>query len=311
VTTILQERALLTKIGGSLRLRSQWGSRYDYIDARTVTEPATRVFVHISVTNPGNYSSDDAHARAIESIGISRFPATGISYNRLLMQSGTAYEGQPIGRRGAHTVNDFKRASCSTSGCPGRGGPLTAPDFNLNYNARAYVICQNVNDIVTDRQLDSLARAIAADKLAGFMVRTAEIHGHRCASSKSCPADLMWRRMGELEQKVNHYVSTGLDDDVSAQDVWTYKVSGGPQAGDATISVLAEASTFARNAELGVVALNGKVDELLARPAVDVDALAAAIVARLPAGAVDLAVVKQGVREVLLEGVEPTPLPPA
>jgi hypothetical protein len=40
----------------------------------------------------------------------------------------------------------------------------------------------------------------------------------------------------------------------------------------------------------------------------DVDRIAAAVVAKLPAGSpVDVAIVKQGVREVLLEGVAPTP----
>jgi hypothetical protein len=210
MTSISQERAGLAAVGWWLRTREQARFQRSYTDARAVTEPATRVFVHITITNPANYASDDAHARAVESIGISRFPSTGISYNRLFMQSGTAYEGQPIGRRGAHTVNDFKRASCSTSGCPGRGAPLTAPDWNLNYNARAYVICQNVGDVVTDKQLDSLAKAIAADKLAGFVVRTAEIHGHRCVSSKSCPGDRMWARMSALEALVDGYLRTGL-----------------------------------------------------------------------------------------------------
>jgi hypothetical protein len=223
MTTITQERAALANVGQRLRTREQAGFRRSYTDARTVVEPATRVFVHITVTNPRNYGSDDAHARAVESIGISRFPSTGISYNRLVMQSGTAYEGQPVGRRGAHTVNDFKRAACSTAGCPGRGAPLTAPDWNLNYNARAYVICQNVADVVTDKQLNSLAKAIAADKLAGFVIRTAEIHGHRCVSSKSCPAGPMWARMSALEILVNNYLRTGLsgakEDDMTVEEL--------------------------------------------------------------------------------------------
>jgi hypothetical protein len=148
----------------------------------------------------------------VEAIGISRFPSIGMSYNRLHTQSGKAYEGQPIGRRGAHTVNDFRRSTCSTSGCPGRGSSLSAPSWNLNYNARAYVICQNTQHSVTDAQLDALARAIAADKLAGFVTRSAQLHGHRCVSSKSCPGDKMWSRMGELEKKVNNYLANGLDE---------------------------------------------------------------------------------------------------
>ncbi|MGH6691347.1 MAG: N-acetylmuramoyl-L-alanine amidase [Gammaproteobacteria bacterium] len=224
MTSIAQERSGLAVVGQRLRTREQWGSRYDYTNARSVTEPATRVFVHISVTTPSNYASDDAHARAVESIGISRFPATGISYNRLFFRSGTASEGQPLGRRGAHTVNDFEISTCTRSGvgCPGRGGPLTAPGSppNLNYNARAYVICQNVQHTVTDPQLDALARAIAADMLAGFVTRTSEIHGHRCVSSKSCPGNPMWARMGELRKLVDHYLTNGstTEDDMFTDD---------------------------------------------------------------------------------------------
>jgi len=210
MVSISQERTALAKVGRTLRTREQAGFKFDYTTRRDVDEPATRVFVHITVTNPKSYSSDDAHARAVEAIGISRFPATGISYNRLIMQSGVAYEGQPMGRRGAHTVNDRQRATCTTSGCPGKGGPLTAPSWNLNVNSRAYAICQNITDTVTDKQLDSLARAIAADMLAGFVRRDAEIHGHRCVANKDCPASKMWARMGELRKLVDRYVSTGF-----------------------------------------------------------------------------------------------------
>ena len=210
MTSISQERAALAKVGYTLRTREQARFRFDYTNSRPVDEPATRVFVHITITNPTSYPNDDAHARAVEEIGISRFPNTGISYNRLIMQSGLAYEGQPIGRRGAHTVNDRERATCTTSGCPGKGGPLTAPSWNLNVNSRAYAICQNIDDVVTDKQLDSLARTIAADMLAGFVRKDAAIHGHRCVANKDCPASKMWARMGELRKLVTHYVSVGF-----------------------------------------------------------------------------------------------------
>jgi hypothetical protein len=50
--------------------------------------------------------------------------------------------------------------------------------------------------------------------------------------------------------------------------------------------------------------INAKLDEILAGDgALDVDALAEAIAAKIPPGAVDLATVKQGVREVLIEGI--------
>lgn len=209
MTTIAQERAALARVGRPLRTREQWGSRYSYADARAVTEPARYQFVHITITNPGNYSSDDAHARAVEAIGASRFPGTKISYNRLHFQSGRAMEGQPIGRRGAHTVNDKKLNACVTSGCPSRGRSFTGTT-NLNYTARAYVICQNVGDTVTAAELDSLARSLAADRLAGFVTRDAAIHGHRCVAWKDCPASPMWGFMDELAAKVTNYVRNGF-----------------------------------------------------------------------------------------------------
>src|SRR5690606_6193684 len=156
------------------------------------------------------YASDDAHARGIEAIGRARFPATGGSYNRLAMQSGRIYELQPMGRRGAHTVNDKKLSRCTTSGCPTRGGSMSAPSYNLNYNARAYAIAQNVGDAVSAKQLDNLARVMAADRLAGLVSGSASIHGHRCVAWKDCPGPKMWQLIRELKKKVDHYVKNGV-----------------------------------------------------------------------------------------------------
>jgi hypothetical protein len=91
------------------------------------------------------------------------------------------------------------------------------------------------------------------------------------STGKVCPGD---RRISARDQILTRakQIITGIEvDEVSAQEVWTYKVIGGPQSGDAAITVLAEASTFARNSELGVIALNAKVDQLLAASGIDVD----------------------------------------
>ena len=312
-----------------MRRREQWGARFNYTNSRPVEEPATRVFVHITVTNPRAYSSNDAHARAIESIGINRFPATGISYNRLVMPDGSLYEAQPIGRRGAHTVNDFKRSTCSTSGCPGRGTSLTAPSWNLNINARAYVICQNVGDPVSAKMVDTLARAIVADYRAGFITRAAahNLHGHRCASSKLCPGDKMWSRMGDLHTLIHRYLDNGLpgstpppsEDDMPYRD-W-------PKADkDALLSDIFDAVWKTDTDTKGIPAPDGynadgsnpfwaassmlRSIQFYARKAAtpqDLEALAAAIAAKLPPGAVDLATVKQGVAEALREGIGSDP----
>ncbi|HKE49914.1 MAG TPA: N-acetylmuramoyl-L-alanine amidase [Actinomycetes bacterium] len=231
MTSISAERHKLAEVGMRLRHRGEWHSNFDYTNARAVDEPADHQFVHISVTNPGNYSSNDAHARAIEAIGKLRFPATGISYNRLILPDGHPYEGQPIGRRGAHTVNDDERATCNTAGCPSIGRSLRAPNWNLNYNARGYVMARNCGDAVTDADITAMARCLAADRLAGFVRRTATLHGHRCCSAKSCPCNPTWGLMARIESRMNHYLAQGNvspeepmpTPDEIADAVWTEK----------------------------------------------------------------------------------------
>lgn len=210
--SISYERTALAKIGQKLITREAAGFRFTHYDEfhGTLIEPATHVFVHITETNPKSYSSDAAHARAVEAIGISRFPNTGVSYNRLVMQSGKVFEAQPMGRQGAHTVNNKNLTKCVSPGCPSKGGSIPSEATNANKYVRAYAICQNTNDVVTDAELDGLARAIAADQLAGLVKKGAPIHGHRCVAYKSCPGDKMWARMQELENRVALYLSRGL-----------------------------------------------------------------------------------------------------
>ncbi|MGH9247989.1 MAG: peptidoglycan recognition protein family protein [Acidimicrobiales bacterium] len=308
--TIAAQRACEAAQGLVVRRRNQWGARRSYTDENPVTHPASFLFLHISVTNPSNYSSNDRHAQAIEGIGISRFPNTGISYNMGIMPNGAIYEFQPLGRRGAHTVNNFNRRTCATSGCPSRGTSLGSQN-NLNYNARAIVLCQNVNDPVTSAQVHSIAKVGATWKRCGYATRGARWHGHRCVSAKSCPADRAWAQMSTISALTEHYTVHGLgtstgDDDMSAQDVWDWDVNnralGTPMDADDALSYTHFEAYSAKMAAQSAVT---KLDQLLARPAVDIDALAAAIVAKLPADSIDLAIVKQGVREVLLEGVAP------
>lgn len=219
MVSIAEEHRRLREAGLEFITRARWGSRFDYTNARTVVEPAKQVFVHISVTNASAYNSHAAHVRGIEAIGIARFPNTGISYNRVILFGvDKPYLGQPISRRGAHTVNDHRRSTCTrfVNQCPGYKDDLTAPSWNLNYTARAYVYGALCGHAFTDSVLDTMARTIAADKRAGLVDRDAKIHGHRCVSSKSCPCDQIWARMHELEQRVNDY----LEDRVSYNEVW-------------------------------------------------------------------------------------------
>jgi hypothetical protein len=210
MTTIVQERALRASVGLILRTREQARLRFDYRSSRPVTEPAVADFNHISVTNPRNYGSNDAHWRAIENIGITRFPSTGISYNGGVLPGGVLYEGQPWGRRGAHTVNTREWSHCAMSGCPSKGSSIWAPSWNNNITGRALVFARNLADPVTNDDVDAAARYWAGHKLCGLLTKSARLHGHRCCSSKDCPGNRVWVRMDDIQDLTATYVRTGL-----------------------------------------------------------------------------------------------------
>jgi hypothetical protein len=221
VTTIDRERQLRAGVGLlEVRTRQQWGARFKllvngfwvdgYTTPRSVTEPAVAGFNHISVTNPGAYSSNDVHMRAIESIGISRFPNTGGSYNGAVMPGGKLYELQPWGRRGAHTTNTRHWTLCMMTGCPSRGNSLAAPSWNNNVNGRALVFARNVDDAVTDADVLAAGRYWAGYKLCGLMRLDAKLHGHRCCASKDCPGNRVWVRMADIRDATADYVRKGL-----------------------------------------------------------------------------------------------------
>ena len=228
--SISQERALIGTQGLVLRRREQWGAVRSYTDPRTVVEPVTRLFLHITDTNRSNFNSNDAHARGVEAIGISRFPNTGISYNALILPGGLLYEAQPFGRRGAHTVNERELSECARPGCPSIGMPLTAPSpdkFNLNFNSRAVSFAGNVGDTFTDADMRAAARWGAAYKLAGLVTRDARWHGHRCAKAKACPGDKAFNRLGEIVELTEDFVRNGLEDDVTVEELLDFEISTG------------------------------------------------------------------------------------
>jgi hypothetical protein len=213
VTTILTERALRATVG--LFVNSQWVDGYTVFTGRQTAEPAVAGFNHISVTNPDAYPlGNDQHMRAIESIGISRFPNTGFSYNGAVLPGGVLYEGQPWGRRGAHTVNTKRLRVCASTGCPSRDWSLDAPDWNNNVNGRALVFARNLDDAVTDADVDAAGRYWAGHKLCGLMRADARQHGHRCCADKDCPGNRVWVRMADISDATADYVRAGIEDDM-------------------------------------------------------------------------------------------------
>lgn len=94
--------------------RAQWGARHAR-GFRAAPLPASRLYLHHSVTAPGNGTpaGDVAAVRALETIGQQRFGG-GISYTFAVTTSGRVYEGHGIDRQGAHTanLNSTARAIC-------------------------------------------------------------------------------------------------------------------------------------------------------------------------------------------------------
>ncbi len=199
--------------------REDWGSRrlslyHERLTTRRIELPVDLGFVHISVTTdaiPEIPAAEFESMRAIEEIGWQRF-GTGMSYNAAAHDTGRLMMGHPLTASGAHTLDDF-----------GTFGPKGA---SLNGRAFACVLPQNVADKVTDLQVDAIARFFAAAKRAGLLrLTTGRLHGHREVSAKSCPGDLAWARMGDINDLTSDYIRRGLraapdkeDDDMALND---------------------------------------------------------------------------------------------
>ena len=217
--SIVTERRRLADVGLVMREREDWGAVFDYTNSRPVNI-ADLLVGHIAVVDdPGDLlGTEDQVMRNIERIGMQRFPATGYSYNGAAFNTGRLYEGQPLERRGAHTVNDRRRSSCTMAGCPSRGDSLTAPSWNNNVNARALVAPQMPGDPCTDKQVVSFARWGAALKLARFATADARWHGHRCFAAKDCPGNEVWLRLDDVADLTADYVRAGHVGDAPTPD---------------------------------------------------------------------------------------------
>lgn len=204
---IARERANLRRVGLKITYREAWGARNSYTSPRTVQHPAQSFWLHISVTpDPDDFPADEAEAmRVVERIGNQRFGAgIGFPYNAGAFQSGRLYEGQPLSRRGAHTVNNYGLR------LPGGG--------NLNQTGRAIALVQNVQDAVTEAQLHACAKWAAALILSGEAVRTAKWYAHRQVTAKSCPGPKAWALMGQLQALTDRYVKLGIGDQITDQE---------------------------------------------------------------------------------------------
>jgi len=195
MTDIAKERQFLKEQGLDIIYRETWGAKQSYTSAREVQTPVQGFFLHISVT----HDTGDEHAdmRTIERIGQERF-GIGFPYNAAIFDTGHLYEGQPLTRRGAHTVNDENQ--------PGYTEPL-------NQWYRAIVLPQMVTDDVTEAQVHGCARWAAAQIRAGYARRAATWNGHRDVAPKDCPGSAGYARLPDIRKLTEQYVVDGLGDD--------------------------------------------------------------------------------------------------
>lgn len=219
MTDIARERRLLAEQGLEIRTREEWDAVQDYRSDRTCDTVADAFFLHIAVVDDPSdlLGPEDQVFRRIEAIGQSRF-GSGISYNAAAFNTGRLYEGQPLTRRGTHTVNTFRRDRCPVHGGD-LTGPITSSGYNLNVNVRALVLPQQVDDPVADVQLDAAARWAAAQIRSGLARADARWHGHRCVTAKACPGQTAYDRIDELQNLTDHYVKNGLDMALTDDDV--------------------------------------------------------------------------------------------
>lgn len=200
MTDIARERRLLAEQGLDIATRETWGARQDYTSDRSVIEPAVGFALHISVTIDHGDLTGDEHfdLRHIEGIGQQRF-GIGFPYNAAVFDTGRLYEGQPLTRRGAHTVDDKDI-----------GYPSTGSSRSMNFLWRAIVLPQMVDDDVTDGQVDQCARWAAAQVRSGLARRDALWIGHRDVAWKSCPGDAGYARLPDIRRLTEHYIVNGL-----------------------------------------------------------------------------------------------------
>jgi hypothetical protein len=219
------ERAALAATGLDIVWRSTWGARTSlYSSDRRVVDPARWLFLHITVTEAPDEGEEYEAARWVESIGVARF-GIGVPYNALVTPAGVLLEGQPLGRRGAHTVHNLYRPGRPSIPEPNPAFPRSPWPYGMNLEARALAFVAMDGDPFPDAALESAARWGAALRLAGFAEAGARWHGHREVSNKGCPGSPAWARLPELQRRTDALVAAGHveDDDMpTPEDVWAF-----------------------------------------------------------------------------------------
>lgn len=249
--TVLQR---LRDAGFQVYTREQWGTAREYAyQARRSSHPmpagpARYHFLHITVTaDTDTIAEGFMGARQVESYGLSTPPM--VSYQALVTNEGRIYEGQNWGTKGTHTIND--------KSVPGYA-------YDLNYQGYAVAIMQNVQDDVTDAQVEAIAAVYAAVELEGLVQRGAPILPHRMFAWKECPGDKAVARLDDIKRLRDQYVQQGLGKEpgMAAEDVEKVNAHTKAQA-DRLMEAIRSSRQGERERDRRITAaILGKLDEL-------------------------------------------------
>ncbi len=213
---------LLRASGVECFTRAEWGSPREADGsyarrARTHPMPRRKAryhFLHLTVTGDTDTVQQGKYgARQIERYGYSSPPM--VSYQDLITNEGRYFQGQDYGTKGTHTVNDK-----GIAGFP----------HNLNLEGYALALMQNVDDAVTDEQVDLAARVFAARELTGWVEYGAPILPHRKFAWKACPGWRAMRRLRRIRRLKDRYVKNGLpgttqeDTMLSVKQIWRRQI---------------------------------------------------------------------------------------
>lgn len=181
---------ILKASGIRVKKRPEWGNRYPY-SSYSFSYPGRYLFMHITVTRQTGTLNE--RTRVVEQIGASRFPNTRFSYIAVVHRGGEIHEGQPRGRKGAHTVNNK-----GISGFP--------YDLNAYGEALSYVGMEA--DPFGEAEIEASARWFAAKVLSGES-RATDIYPHNYFAYKACPGAKVMTALPEIRRRFKRYVAAG------------------------------------------------------------------------------------------------------
>lgn len=257
--------------------RAEWGAEHpNGFGPRKL--PATQAWLHHSAGLAPDlvppFDDDYQAIRDLEAIGEARFGG-GISYTRLITPVGLIFEGHSIDRVGSHTAN---RNTVAVGYC-----------LVGNYTVQA----------PTAAQLYALAWCIQHDHRNGWLDQPQLDGGHRDLKATQCPGDHAYVAIPNINR-----LAAGPpleDNDMQLSDTIPNLTGGKAVTVEAVLAKIYRDHAIALpisdrpregdaddmlghilNVDGRLKRLEAKVDQLVARPAADVDetALAAELVAR-------------------------------